>query len=147
MVPPTAAEVNNLLQRITIEYKEGCRIPVTSRDPPAFGIHVRPLPLNENSCTSAPCRFWELAVDLASELNFCKDSSLNLCSSVDHDSRHCLVIPQPFLPLSLPLCPVLIGHICHFQVCTAHLSWSTARKRQGKRPDECFANKRKTWIF
>lgn len=62
---------------------------MTSKDPLVFGTQVRPLPLNETLCASAPGKFWELALALASELHFYKDSSLNLCSTIDHDSRHC----------------------------------------------------------
>lgn len=38
----------------------GMSVPLTSKDPPVFRIHIRPLPLNENCGASAPSKFWEL---------------------------------------------------------------------------------------
>lgn len=87
--PPPMAQVNKLLQRVTMQYKEGCPSHWTPRTLPSLGPKSDPSLWMRLTVVSAPGKFWELALALAPELHFCKDSSLNLCSAIDHDSRHC----------------------------------------------------------
>lgn len=97
------------------EWQQGrMSIPLTSKDPPVFGPRVWPLPLKETSCASAPGKLWELALALASELRFCKDSSLNLLAPLTMIPGIVRSLLSPASPHPSPFCLILDGHICHF---------------------------------